>query len=187
MNIEDKKIEVALNDNGTMESKIESKDDNGNPVISLVKVDIPISETIVDKKGNVSTTVKTDNDTTIKVGLDVSGYVNHIVKSKNGFSMATSIIPNSKVEIDKKGNVETTAQVEKDGFIYKAVVTTNKMAKTQTKFVRVDIATGEEQDIEHTLNPITSYEVGTKIEIIQLDDLIYIKTTAPLNDALIIE
>jgi hypothetical protein len=119
--------------------------------------------------------------------LDIDGSVKHVVESKNGVSVAISAIPGSKVEVDKDGNVEITSTVEKDGFIYKAVVSTDTTGKTRTKFIKIDIATGEDSELEHTLKETTPYEVGSKSEIIELNDLIYIKTTASLSDALIIE
>ena len=170
-----------------MSGKIESHDKDGNSVSSSVQVDLTKSKSEVDAEGNIHTTVKTDSDTTIKVGLNIDGSVQHVVESKDGVSTVTSAIPGSKVEIDKDGNVETTAQVEKNGFIYKAVVTTNTIGRTRTKFVRVNVATGEEKDIESTLKETTPYEAGSKSEIIELNDLIYIKTTAPLSGRLIIE
>ena len=184
---DDKIIELEVDDRGTMSGKIESHDKDGNLVTSSVKIELTKSKSEVDTEGNIHTTVKTKNDSTIKVGLNIDGSVQHVVESKNGVSIVTSAIPGSKVEIDKDGNVEITAEVEKNGFIYKAVITTDINGQTQTKFVTINVATGEEKDIQSTLKSTTPYEAGIKSEIIEIENLIYIKTTAPLSGRLIIE
>ncbi|NEW61378.1 Ig-like domain-containing protein [Sulfurovum sp. bin170] len=184
MQVEDKKIAVAVHDSGTMEGKIESTDKDGNLVASSIKVAIPKSETSVDAKGNMHTTVETDSGATIKSTLAIDGSVKQEIRTKNGVTVTTSAIPGSKVEIDKEGNVQTTSTVEKNGVIYKAVATTDADGKTQTKFVQIDVATGEEKEIKSTKTP---YSAGSTTEIMELNDLIYIKTTTPLDGALVID
>ncbi|NEW59852.1 hypothetical protein GSY74_01035, partial [Sulfurovum sp. bin170] len=184
--IGDKKVEVAVHDSGTMEGKVELEDKEGNLVTSSIQIELSKSKTSVDAEGNVETTVETDSGATIKTTLGIDGSVGHEVKSKDGVSVAISAIPGSKIEVDKDGNVEITSAIEKDGFIYKAVATTNTKGEIQTKFIKIDVATGKEQEI-NTLAPTTPYVAGSKAEIVELDDLIYIQTTTPLDGSLIIE
>jgi hypothetical protein len=179
---------VAVHESGTMKGEIELEDEDGKPIVSSVEIALTKSETSVDAKGNIETNVETKSGGTIKTTLGIDGSVRHEVKSKNGtITVATSTIAGSKIEVDKEGTVTTTAKIEKNGFIYKAVVSTDTKGETRTKFVKIDIATGEESEIEQTLKETTPYELGSKSEIIELDDLIYIKTTAPLSGRLIIE
>ena len=186
VNKDDKTIELEVKENGTMNATIEFADENGKSVTSSIKVNSTKSESKVDKEGNINTRVTTETGT-VNITLGIDGSVQQIIQSEEGTSSASTEILGSKIEVDTEGNVEIISQVEKNGFIYKAVVKTDTRGKTETKFVKVNVETGEEQDIESTLDLRTPYQVGSQSKILEIDNLIYIKTTTPLSGELIIE
>jgi hypothetical protein len=66
------------------------------------------------------------------------------------------------------------------------VVTTNTKGETSTKFIRTNIATGEVEDLSNTLKDGVSFESGNNPEVIQIDDLIYIKVSTSLNNGVLV-
>lgn len=183
----DKTVKVAVHESGTMEGSVEYSDANGNPTSSTIKVDKSKSTTTVDDQGNIDTMVKTESDSTVKISINVDGSVKHEVQTPQGVSIAISSIGASDVEVDNQGNITTTSTLEKNGFIYKGVVSTSSKGESQTKFIKIDVATGKEVEVKNTLNSTTPYDSGSYTEIMELDDVIYIKTSTPINSGFVIE
>jgi hypothetical protein len=111
--IDDNKVEVAVHDSGTMKGKIELEDEEGNPIVLSLEIALTKSETSVDAKGNIDTTVETKSGAIIKTTLGIDGSLKHEVKSKDGtITVATSTIAGSKIEVDKEGTLKTTDNKE---------------------------------------------------------------------------
>lgn len=181
----DKVINVYLNTNGTAQSTMQTSDG----ISSSIKADSASSTTNVDTNGNVeSTSLTTSGTVVLKLNNDAS--VSHVVRNTalDKTSTASTTIPGSSVESDNQGNVQTTSEIKKSEFIYRAVVKTNEDGKTTTKFVRIDLSTGEQSNSDNTLNENNSYPSGNQVTISQSDDgEIYIKTQSPLDGPLVIE
>ncbi|MFK2823126.1 immunoglobulin-like domain-containing protein [Arcobacter sp. YIC-80] len=174
-------VNVYLNTDGTTKSTLQTS----TGLASLENKNVG-STTNVEDDGDI---VSSNSDDTIRLKLNNDGSVTHEVVNNtvSKTSTATSSVEGSSVKSDKDGNVETTSEVKKDGFIYKAVVTTNKEGQTMTKFVRVDLSSGEQNNVDNTVSPNTPFEVGSEVEISEIDGSLYIKTTTPLDGSLEIE
>ncbi|MGA1940680.1 immunoglobulin-like domain-containing protein [Arcobacter sp. YIC-310] len=174
-------VNVYLNTDGTTKSTLQTS----TGLASLENKNVG-STTNVEDDGDI---VSSNSDDTIRLKLNNDGSVTHEVVNNtvSKTSTATSSVEGSSVKSDKDGNVETTSEVKKDGFIYKAVVTTNKEGQTMTKFVRVDLSSGEQNNIDNTVSPNTPFQAGNEVEISEIDGSLYIKTTTPLDGSLEIE
>jgi surface protein len=187
LTVDEQNIKLALANNGTMQGSVTSKDNNGNEVTSSMAVLATRSATTVDAQGSVQTVIETENNATVKVTIGKDGTVKHEIQTAQGLTVAISAIAGSDVEVDAKGNIATTSTVEKDGFIYKAVVTTDTEGQTNTKFVKINVATNEQIDLSHTLKEEENFALGNETNVFEMDNMIYIEITASLNEALEIE
>jgi len=185
--VEDRVINIAVQSSGVMSGTVTSTNSNGNSVRSSLEVANPKSDTTVDAQGNMQTTLQTENRSIVKVTINSDGSVKHEVQTSSGLTVAVSAIEGADVKVDTKGNISTTSEVKKDGFIYKAVVTTNTIGETNTKFVKIDLATNEETDIAHTLKEGEKFAVGNEANVLEIDDVIYIKVSTSLDNELVIE
>jgi len=185
--VDDRVINIAVQASGVMSGTVESQDDDGNTVNSSIEVASSKSDTTVDAQGNMETTVETDNSSTVKVTVNSDGSVKHEVQTSTGLTVAVSAIAGADVKVDEQGNISTTSEVEKDGFVYKAVVTTSNSGETSTKFVKIDLATNEQTDLSNTLEEGENFALGNEANVLEIDDVIYIEVIAPLDEPLIIE
>lgn len=186
--VNDRVINIAVEASGVMSGRVESEDAEGNTVSSSLEVANPKSNTTVDASGNIQTTIETENSSTVKVTINSDGSVTHEVQTQSGLSVAVSAIAGADVKVDETGNITTTSEVQKDGFIYRAVVTTDTTGETNTKFVKIDLATNEQTDLSNTLKEGENFGVGNEADVLEIDDVIYIKVSTSLdNGRLIIE
>ena len=185
--VDDRVINISVEASGVMSGSVSSQESNGNSVNSSLEVANPKSDTTVDAQGNMQTTVETENSSTVKVTMNSDGSVKHEVQTASGLTVAVSAIAGADVEVDTQGNITTTSEVEKDGFIYKAVVSTNTNGETSTKFVKIDVATNEQTDLSNTLKEGENFGLGNEANVLEIDDLIYIEVVTPLDEPLIIE
>ena len=88
---------------------------------------------------------------------------------------------------DTNGNVETSSEIISGNTMIKAVATTNTDGTTATRFIKVDLTTGEEEALDSTLSATTPYKAGNKVEILDMNGSVNIKTTTSLTDELIVE
>jgi len=151
-------------------------------------------EATVDIKSDKSVETKASKDTTdIVVTAKPDGTAEHTVKKDGIESKATSKIVGANTQIDENGTVETMAgdvNTTQNGVTYtiKAVAETKADGKTITKFVKVNVA--DETDVEligNTVLPTTPFEAGTNVIIDNIGGTLYIKTSAPLDENLVIE
>ncbi|XPV67831.1 MAG: Ig-like domain-containing protein [Halarcobacter sp.] len=171
-------VNVYLNTDGTSQSTLQNQDGTSSSIETQTKG----STTNVDDSGNVQTT---NGSVTLKLNSD--GTVTHEVTKGALKTTADSTISGSNVKEDGSGNVETTSEVTQGGFVYKAVVTTNSQGETTTKFVKVDLSTGEQSEVDKTISDTTPYQAGNKVEISKVNGVLYIKTTTPLDGSIVIE
>ena len=173
LNKKDASLQIIIKDDATGEDKIFDFKLKG-------------TQTDIDEDGNINVDVETDENNYIKTTIRNDGGSEHLVEYNGLRTKATSNI-NAKVDIDENANVSTIAEIKRGEFIYKAVVTTDKKGRTQTKFIKINQETGEEINLSNTLKEGELFEAGNIVEIFIVDELMYIKTTAPLNNDLIIE
>gem|GEM_PF-3345403 len=189
--LKDKVMELFLNTDGTTQSQVEAEDKDGNSVLSTIKVNSTKSTTDVSSDGNVTTSVQTQTNSTIAAHLNTDGTVTHkVTTNESNTTLETEVsatIPGSKVEVDDKGNVETSSEILKDGFMIRAIAASDENGKTKTRFEKVNLATGESDVFDNTMSQSTPYSAGNKVEIIDDNGTVYIKTNAPISDNLIVE
>jgi len=173
-----KVVNVYLNTDGTTQTTYQGEDG----VNSSIQTKAKGTTTSVDDNGNVETT-----NGSVSLKLNSDGSVEHQVTNGALNTKATSNIENSNVKEDESGNVETTSEVTQGGFVYKAVATTNPQGETTTKFIRIDLSTGEQDNLDKTTSDATPYPAGNDVEISQINGVLYIKTTTPLDGQIIIE
>jgi len=154
--------------------------------VSRVNINHTQTQTSVDENGNVKTIATINDEASIETNLNADGTVSHRVTYRGVTTEATSSIKGASISIDENGSVETTSEVEKDGFIYKAIVRTDASGKTTTKFIKINVATGKTEDLSNTLKDGTSFESGNNPEVVKLNDLIFIKISTTLNDSILV-
>jgi hypothetical protein len=188
--LEDKIVEVFLNTDGTTQSQTEVLDENNNSVISSININVTQSDTTIDANGTINTSVEVDDNSTFKTTLDTKALVSHIVENSTSSKKTTQAISKlvgSKVDVSED-YIETTSQIKSGGYIIKAIVTTDKSGKTKTKFTRINLKDGSEDNIANTLDSSYSFEAGNEVQISDINNKIYIRTRTPLgDDKLIIE
>lgn len=182
INVGGNRVQVRVASSGEVNASVTL----ANGRTSHVVIDNTQSQTTVDASGNVKTTLGIDEESSVETRLNADGTVTHKVTYRGVVTKATSRIPGATVSIDENGSVETTSEVEKNGFIYKAIVRTNTKGETTTKFIRVNVTTGVQEDLSNTLKDGVSFESGNKPEVIELNDLIYIKVTTPLDNGILV-
>ncbi|MBU1667523.1 putative Ig domain-containing protein [bacterium] len=163
-------ITVAVSDNGTdVETTVRF-----NSALTVIRTDENARNIIV-------------GDSNITLSVDSNGTARYTVTYRGVTTKVVSSIKGTKVVVDASGNIESTSEIEKNGFIYRAIISTNVEGKTQTKFVKIDVATGQELVISNTLKSTTPYQAGNEAAIIELNSLIYIKVSTPLDATLVVE
>ena len=101
-----------------------------------------------------------------------------------------SNLKDTNVTVDKESG-ETTIIADSNvtteiGFVYRAIVVIDKSGKTNTKIVRVNLATQEETLIDFTLQNGIWYKEGNNIKISIKNGMLQIKITTKINTPLII-
>jgi len=193
---------VTNNDNENITIKVELPTDSNSEIKTKHSVTISTKKTeaiskleaTVDIKSDKSVETKASKDTTdIVVTAKPDGTAEHTVTlSGNVVSKATSNIIGANTVIDENGTVETMAgdvNTTQNGVTYtiKAVAETKADGKTITKFVKVNNNTNDVELIGNTVLPTTPFEAGTNVIIDNIDGTLYIKTSAPLDENLVIE
>jgi hypothetical protein len=185
--INEREIEVRISTNGEVNGSVTFEDSDGNSLNSAFEIENNQSQTTVDEQGNIETIVEVGNGSSVKININQDSRVEHEVTTENGTSKVVSRIPGADIKVDAQGTVSITSEVEKDGFIYKTVVTTNSKGESSTKFVKIDVATNEETDLSNTLKEGESFGLGNEVSVLELEGVIYIEVTTPLTESLIIE
>ncbi len=180
----DKVINVYLNTDGTSQSTLQTSDGNS----SSMKVLGNGSNTNVDASGNIESTDTITNGS-VKLQLKTDGSVQHEVSntSTGKTSVGSSTIPGSNVQSDINGNIETSSEVKQNGKLYKVVISTDNTGKTTTKYIEIDLSTGDESTSKNVISPSTPYPEGNTATISQINGELYISTTVPLSGTIIIE
>ena len=188
----DRVVNLYLNTNGTTESKAEFLDENNNSVVSSIKVDVPQSQSTVDENGTVETVVEVDSNTTqrttVKAELLANGFVKHVVSAEDANSTKTTTtasanVKGAKVNVDDKGEVQTSVEVSEGGYIFRAIAVTAPNGETVTRFEK--ISKTDVTDVQKRFNTFvarTPYDAGNEVEINKLDGVLYIQTISKLSD-----
>ena len=177
---------VEASSDGTSKQVLQITKKDGSVIVSEVRSGLVGAQTVIEENGNVNTNIQVNDTTTIKANLRADGTVKNSIKGLK----TTTVEPNikgSSVNVTKNGSMETKSEVSRDGFTYQAVVTSDKDGKTETKFIKTNIATGEQSNISNTLTDKTPYDAGNSVEISDINGKIFIKTTAPLTDNLVVD
>ena len=188
-------LDIYQNTNGTTQIVAEVEDNETNEtLVSSIEVLTAIDiKTDIKDDGSIETNSTIDANTTTSMILDKDGFTKHIVDKEdtNTTTEVSSKIKGSSVvekENDKgEVQIETTASVLKGDWLIKAIAISDENGNTHTKFTQVNTLTAQEKDIDNTLSSTTPYAPGNKVEIADVNNTLYIKTTTKIEDDLIIE
>ena len=100
-----------------------------------------------------------------------------------------SNLPNTLMLTDKETQVITVSvEVEAEsGFVYKAIIVTDKDGKSRTKVIKIEVATKKETVVSNTLKNNQQYPAGSHIELLFQKNELVIKITTKIYETLIIE
>jgi len=177
---------VIIIDKATQRVRVSITNPNTNQTQTFA-IELLGSQISVDEEGNILIVTLLDNGAKAHITIKADGTIEHSVAYLDKTTQATTLIEDANTSIDTNGTVETQARVVREDFIFKAVVTTNKEGKSKTKFIKLNLATGEEIDLDHTLRNDMLFEEGSIIEILLIDGTIHIKTKTLLDRDLVIE
>jgi len=144
------------------------------------------SKPTVDEEGNFMIKLSLDNNSTIESTIKADGSLGHRVEFNNTTTKAEFTL-DANTTIDENGTITTESQSTQEGFIYKAIVITQKDGVSKTKFIKINLETGEQIDLSHTLREDSFFEHGSTIEVLIINGKINIKTQTPLSGDLVIE
>ena len=150
------------------------KDSNGKETVTKATSNIPSAKTIINKEGEVETKVSTTNSD-IVVSANKKGQATHKVTVGGVTTSVTSEVSGAQTVIGSEGSVETTANVIKiDGngaqFIIRAKVFTHADGTSTSGFERVNVTTGEVEEVDNTLAEGSSFEEGNSAIIKETTD-----------------
>jgi len=138
---------------------VEFTDGNGAVIVKTITVVVnPASDTSTDGSDD---------------GLIV------VVKS----STVISTIAGSTSVVDANGTTTVTAEIEKSGFIYRAIITIEPDGRTQTRIVKINLATNEEILIDSTIAIEQFHSIGSVITVYVLNGVLEIEIDTPLQNA----
>jgi len=138
-----------------------------------------------DEEGNIII-VLNDGNATTQIIINHDGSVKHIVQ-RNGKTTQALFKVASYTVVDANGTVTTHADVFIDGFIFRAVVETNKEGKSKTRFIKINPITQERIYLAHTLREDLEFDLGSTFEIFVRDDKLFIKAIHAMDNDLVIE
>jgi len=188
VSINERDIEVKITSTGEINGSVSFQDNEGNSLKSLFEIENAQNSIKVDTEGKIETTVALDNGANVIISINEDGTVGHEMTMQEGLSTKVlSRIAGADIKVDTQGNITISSEVEKDGFIYKVVVTTNSLGESHTKFVKIDVVTNEETALSNTLKEGESFESGNEVSVLELDGVIYIEVKTLLTTSLTIE
>jgi len=180
-----KSITITINNNSQVAKIVVTDPSTGKSKTSVIN--LKGSQTAVDEEGSIVASITLDSGAILKLTISSEGKVEHIVIYQAKITEATSKLQNAFTTISQDGNLTTQAELSLEGILYRAVITTTQAGESRTKFVMINIATGEVINLAHTLRSDMYFEHGSLIEIMIMDGKIYIKTKTPMEDDLVIE
>ena len=119
-----------------------------------------------------------------------------ILTKENGetiISKSTSKIPGASTVLDTNGDITTTTKVTKtdlngEQFEIRAVSKTLTSGETYTRYEKVNLTTGETQELENTISDKTPFEESNTVEIEDIDGVgLQMKVNTKVTRELIIE
>jgi len=176
---------VIIIDNATQRATISITNPNTNQTQTFA-IELRGSQTNVDEEGNILITASTDTQSSIELRITQEGKLTHKVTFEGQVSLA-EFQEDANTSVDENGTVESTLVKRNDRFIFKAVVVTDKNAKSRTKFVKINLTTGEEIELDNTLRQDMQFDVGSKFKIFIVNYTVFIKATTLMSGDLVIE
>jgi len=179
---EGKKVKISIDANAKL--TVEVTDQEGKT--KTFKVARKGTQSHIDQEGNIKIITPTEDNGSIETTIKLDGTIAHLVNYRGQKSEAHFDI-DANSSIDKQGNVLSQTQLIEDNFIIKAIVITDKSGESQTRFVKINLTTVEEVNLDNTLRSDHIFELGSCFRVFELEGKIYIKATTPLNSSLLIE
>ncbi len=161
--------------------------DLGGGVKSSLENQRPGTQTSVDANGNINSVLTVDADNHLDTTLDNDGTVTHRTTAKGVTTEVRSSVKGATVTVDAQGTTNISSEVQNNGFIYRAIITVALDGTAKSKIVKIDIATNNEIESLPTLVIEGSFESGNKIEAFELNNMVYVKVSTPLNNAITIK
>ncbi len=167
---------------------------NGQPVNAtftdqesgvVTSLDYSVSGTFifVDESGNFWVNIPLGNGSGLQYAHSTNGTTDYMIGTSY---IVTENIP-THAAVDGNGTLTITAESQKGGYLYKAVIITDMYGQTVTKIVKIEIATGKEVKVSHTLAQESFFAPGSSFRIFEHDGLLYIKAVSTLDGDLVIE
>ncbi|MEA2029921.1 MAG: hypothetical protein U9N49_13255 [Campylobacterota bacterium] len=178
---------IVLSENGAINANVVPLGD-GNSPLSTLDIQLAGSYAQIDEeKGELVSTIDLGNGILLQAVLTVEGKVKHRVNHNDHVTEANFDLQGAFTKVDPTGNLRSQGEVIHDGFIYRAIVVTDRDGLSRSKFVKIEYATGEEIELNHTLREDTLFELGSEFKIFEVDGKIFIKVVTPLDGDLVIE
>lgn len=171
----DQKVEIKLNkSSGCIEVVIKDKNTKERQKFTI---NLKKSETLIDDEGNLLIKILSNTKKWIETRVGSDGKVEHSVYYSEKH---TGII------FDVDANTTIESQFEQDGTLFKAIVVTNKRGKSKTKFIKINLNTGQQEEYS-TLRKDREFDHGSEVEILKKDGKVYIKSKVNIDGDLVIE
>lgn len=190
-------VSVDGNKDGKATHRVKITDTAGTEIVTKATSEIPGATTAISEDGSVETRVKTAANVELKVQASPDGSATHSVAipKEDGStvtSKATSKIPGASTTVTTEGKVVTEAKVIKtddngEKFEIRAVAETNEDGTTKTRFERVNLTTGEAQELDNTVNENTPFEEGNEVEVEEIGTDLQIKVRSKVSKEIVIE
>ena len=145
------------------------------------------SQTSVDANGNIKSVLTVDADNHLDTTLDNDGTVTHRTTAKGVTTEVHSSVKGATVAVDAQGTTTISSETQNNGFIYRAIISVALDGTAKSRIVKIDIATNNEIESMPTLVIQGSFESGNKIEAFELNNVVYVKVSTPLNNAITIK
>ncbi|CAA6802348.1 MAG: Unknown protein [uncultured Sulfurovum sp.] len=178
--IGEEQIDITLNTQGATRIQLENQSTGATRQIESALVGM---QTAVEADGSLRSTTTLVNGNELKVEASSKEEVLITLQTPEGaITKIASSVGDISVAVDDQGSMSLTSTLEKNGFIYKAIITTDNEGKSNTKFIKIDLATNEQTDLSHTLKEGENFGVGNEVILLELEDMIYIEVLTPLDN-----
>ncbi|MEA3354289.1 MAG: hypothetical protein U9Q33_10790, partial [Campylobacterota bacterium] len=178
---------------GTAVHMLKILDSNGDEVVTKAESKIVGAQTIISPEGEVETSVDVSDSLKLIVVAKEDGTSEHTVSTGDKVTKVKSSIKGAQTVIDTNAEVETKVQTNQTKviggteWIFEAVATTASSGKTVTTFQLRNTTTDEIKEPQNTFVPETPYDKGNEVDIVELEGIIYFKTTSPVSSELVVE
>jgi hypothetical protein len=148
-------------------------------------INLKKSETLIDDEGNLLIQIPSNKKEWIETRVGSDGRVEHIVHYSEKRTRVTFDL-DANTTIDENGTTTIESQFEQDDSVIKAIVVTNKRGKSKTKFIKINLDLGKQEEF-NTLRKDHEFDHGSEVELLKKDGKVYIKTKVNIDGDLVIE